>query len=41
VEEYIPLYEPLVASAKENNHFNQGALNKLLMPEKTLYFQHS
>ena len=40
VEEYITHFEPLVASAKLNDHFNQFALNSLLMPEKTLFFQH-
>lgn len=37
--EYSLKFEPLVASAKENTHFNQIELNNILHP-KTIYFQH-
>ena len=39
IKEYSLRFEPLVASAKENTHFNQSDLNKIL-PSKTIYFQH-
>ena len=39
ITEYVLKFEPLVASAKEDSHFNQSNLNKLL-PKKTIYFQH-
>jgi hypothetical protein len=39
ISEYSLKFEPLVASAKENSHFNQSDLNKIL-PNKIIYFQH-
>jgi len=39
VLDYVARFEPLVASAKEESHFNQKQLNSIL-PTKTLYFQH-
>jgi hypothetical protein len=39
IEEYSLRFEPLVASAKQDTHFTQRDLNKVL-PNKTIYFQH-